>query len=126
MGRRFAPVGLALASALRFPMTALSPHPPLTHPDEPPAESRRVRSALLWIAVPVIVLLVLGILAMVDVAAGLYSLSMEGEDLRLLPYAIAYRLFFITMVDVAKLFATVEEMARVPMTWGKLARVGRL
>lgn len=66
------------------------------------------------------------LLAMVDVAAGLYSLSMEGEDLQLLPYAIAYRLFFITMVDVAKLFATVEELARVPMTWGKLARAGRI
>jgi hypothetical protein len=51
---------------------------------------------------------------------------MEGEDLQLLPYAIAYRLFFITMVDVAKLFATVEELARVPMTWGKLARAGRI
>jgi biofilm PGA synthesis N-glycosyltransferase PgaC len=66
------------------------------------------------------------LLAMVDVAAALYSLSMEGEDLALLPYAIAYRLFFITMVDVAKLFATVEEMARVPMSWGKLARAGRI
>jgi poly-beta-1,6 N-acetyl-D-glucosamine synthase len=66
------------------------------------------------------------LLALVDVAAALYSLSMEGEDLQLLPYAIAYRLFFITMVDVAKLFATVEELARVPMTWGKLARAGRI
>lgn len=66
------------------------------------------------------------LLAMLDVAAALYSLSMEGEDLQLLPYAIAYRLFFITMVDVVKLFATVEELARVPMTWGKLARAGRI
>lgn len=66
------------------------------------------------------------LLAMVDVAAALYSLSMEGEDLGLLPYAIAYRLFFITMVDVARLFATAEELARVPMSWGKLARAGRI
>jgi biofilm PGA synthesis N-glycosyltransferase PgaC len=66
------------------------------------------------------------LLTMLDVAAALYSLSMEGEDLQLLPYAIAYRLFFITMVDVAKLFATVEELARVDMTWGKLARAGRI
>ena len=66
------------------------------------------------------------LLAMVDVAAALYSLSMEGEDLQLLPYALAYRLFFVTMVDVAKLFATIEELARVPMSWGKLARVGRI
>ena len=66
------------------------------------------------------------LLTMLDVAAALYSLSMEGEDLALLPYAIAYRLFFITMVDVAKLFATAEEMFKVRMTWGKLARAGRI
>lgn len=66
------------------------------------------------------------LLTMLDVAAALYSVSMEGEDLRLVPYAIAYRLFFITMVDVAKLFATAEELARVQMTWGKLARAGRI
>jgi biofilm PGA synthesis N-glycosyltransferase PgaC len=66
------------------------------------------------------------LLTMLDVAAALYSLSMEGEDLGLLPYAIAYRLFFITMVDVAKLFATAEELFKVRMTWGKLARAGRI
>jgi biofilm PGA synthesis N-glycosyltransferase PgaC len=66
------------------------------------------------------------LLTMLDVAAALYAVGMEGEDLRLVPYAFAYRLFFITMIDVAKLFAAVEEVARVRMTWGKLERVGRL
>jgi len=66
------------------------------------------------------------LLTMLDVAAALYAIGMEGEDLRLIPYAIAYRFFFITMIDVAKLFATAEEVARVRMTWGKLERVGRL
>ena len=66
------------------------------------------------------------LLTMLDVAAALYSLGMEGEDLRLVPYAVAYRLFFITMVDVTKLFATAEELARVRMTWGKLERAGRI
>lgn len=66
------------------------------------------------------------LLTMLDVAAALYSIGMEGEDLRLVPYAVLYRLFFTTMVDVAKLFATVEEAARVHMTWGKLARAGRI
>jgi cellulose synthase/poly-beta-1,6-N-acetylglucosamine synthase-like glycosyltransferase len=66
------------------------------------------------------------LLTMLDVAAALYAVGMEGEDLRLVPYAIAYRSFFITMIDVAKLLATVEEVARVHMTWGKLERVGRL
>ena len=66
------------------------------------------------------------LLTMLDVAAALYAIGMEGEDLRLIPYAIAYRFCFITMIDVAKLFATAEEIARVRMTWGKLERVGRL
>ncbi|HEX4468788.1 MAG TPA: glycosyltransferase [Gemmatimonadaceae bacterium] len=66
------------------------------------------------------------LLTMLDVAAALYAVGMEGEDLRLVPYAVGYRFFFITMIDVAKLFATVEEVARVRMTWGKLERVGRL
>jgi len=66
------------------------------------------------------------LLTMLDVAAALYAVGMEGEDLRLVPYAVAYRFFFITMIDVAKLFATAEEIARVRMTWGKLERAGRL
>jgi hypothetical protein len=66
------------------------------------------------------------LLTMLDVAAALYAVGMEGEDLQLIPYAVGYRFFFITMIDVAKLFATVEEIARVRMTWGKLERVGRL
>jgi len=66
------------------------------------------------------------LLTMLDVAAALYAVGMEGEDLRLIPYAVGYRFFFITMIDVAKLFATVEEVARVRMTWGKLERAGRL
>jgi poly-beta-1,6 N-acetyl-D-glucosamine synthase len=66
------------------------------------------------------------LLTMLDVAAALYAVGMEGEDLRLVPYAVAYRFFFISMIDVAKLFATAEEIARVRMTWGKLERAGRI
>ena len=66
------------------------------------------------------------LLTMLDVAAALYAVGMEGEDLRLVPYAVIYRFFFITMIDVAKLFATAEEVARVRMTWGKLERIGRI
>jgi biofilm PGA synthesis N-glycosyltransferase PgaC len=66
------------------------------------------------------------LLTMLDIAAALYAVGMEGEDLRLVPYAVAYRFFFITMIDVAKLLATAEEVARVRMTWGKLERAGRL
>ena len=66
------------------------------------------------------------LLTMLDVAAALYAVAMEEEDLALVPYAVVYRLFFITMIDVAKLFAAVEELAQVQMTWGKLARAGRI
>ena len=51
------------------------------------------------------------LLTMLDVAAALYAVGIEGEELRLVPYAVLYRFFFITMIDVAKLFATAEEVA---------------
>ena len=66
------------------------------------------------------------LLTMLDVAAALYAVGIEGEELRLVPYAVLYRFFFITMIDVAKLFATAEEALRVRMTWGKLERAGRI
>ena len=66
------------------------------------------------------------LLTMLDVAAAVYTVAMEEEDLSLIPYAVVYRFLFITMIDVAKLFATVEEAANVRMTWGKLARTGRI
>ncbi len=66
------------------------------------------------------------LLTLLDVAAALHTVAMEEEDLSLVPYAVAYRLFFTTLIDVAKLFATVEEFANVRMTWGKLERAGRL
>jgi poly-beta-1,6-N-acetyl-D-glucosamine synthase len=66
------------------------------------------------------------LLTMLDVAAALYAVGIEGEELRLMPYAVLYRFFFIAMIDVAKVFATVEEVARVQMTWGKLDRAGRI
>ena len=66
------------------------------------------------------------LLSLLDVAAALHSIAREEEDLALVPYAIVYRLFFIAIVDVAKLFATLEELTNVRMSWGKLARAGRI
>jgi poly-beta-1,6 N-acetyl-D-glucosamine synthase len=66
------------------------------------------------------------LLTMLDVAAALHTVGMEEEDLSLVPYAVVYRFVFIAMIDVAKLFAIVEEIAKVHMTWGKLERAGRL
>ena len=66
------------------------------------------------------------LLTVLDVAAALHTVVMEEEDLALVPFAVIYRFLFITMIDVAKLCATVEEAANVQMTWGKLARAGRI
>ena len=66
------------------------------------------------------------LLTLLDVAAALHTVAMEEEDLTLVPYAVLYRFFFIALIDVAKLFATVEEFLNVHMTWGKLERAGRI
>jgi poly-beta-1,6 N-acetyl-D-glucosamine synthase len=66
------------------------------------------------------------LLTLLDVAAALHTVGMEEEDLGLVPYAVLYRFFFITTIDVAKLFAAVEEFANVRMSWGKLERAGRI
>jgi cellulose synthase/poly-beta-1,6-N-acetylglucosamine synthase-like glycosyltransferase len=66
------------------------------------------------------------LLTLLDVAAALYTIAMEEEELALVPYAVIYRFLFITMIDVAKLLAAVEEFAQVQMSWGKLERAGRI
>jgi len=75
---------------------------------------------------PVYVLYWWLLLTWLDLAAALHTVAMEEEDLRLVPLAILYRFFFIATVDVAKLFATVEELMNVKMGWGKLQRAGRI
>jgi poly-beta-1,6-N-acetyl-D-glucosamine synthase len=75
---------------------------------------------------PVYVLYWWLLLTWLDLAAALHTVAMEEEDLRLVPLAILYRFFFIATVDVAKLFATVEELFNVKMSWGKLQRAGRI
>jgi cellulose synthase/poly-beta-1,6-N-acetylglucosamine synthase-like glycosyltransferase len=66
------------------------------------------------------------LLTLLDLAAALHTIAMEEEDLSLVPYALLYRLYFVAMIDVTKLFATVEEFMNVRMSWGKLERVGRI
>jgi hypothetical protein len=65
-------------------------------------------------------------LSVLDLAAALYCVAVEEESLRLVPYAIYYRAFFALTIDVAKLFATFEELFRLRMDWGKLERIGRI
>jgi cellulose synthase/poly-beta-1,6-N-acetylglucosamine synthase-like glycosyltransferase len=80
----------------------------------------------LMMGIPEYVLYWWMMLTILDVAAALYTVAMEEEELKLVPYAVLYRLFFIVTVDVAKMFASVEELFKVRMTWGKLERAGRL
>jgi cellulose synthase/poly-beta-1,6-N-acetylglucosamine synthase-like glycosyltransferase len=63
-------------------------------------------------------------LTVLDLAAALCG--RREESLLLVPYAIFYRAFFALMIDVAKLFATFEELFKLRMDWGKLERIGRI
>jgi biofilm PGA synthesis N-glycosyltransferase PgaC len=65
-------------------------------------------------------------LTILDLAAALYCVVVEEERLNLVPYALFYRAFFALTIDVAKLFATLEETLRLRMDWGKLDRIGRI
>jgi poly-beta-1,6 N-acetyl-D-glucosamine synthase len=65
-------------------------------------------------------------LTVLDLAAALYCVVVEEERLTLVPYALFYRAFFALTIDVAKLFATFEELFKLRMDWGKLERIGRI
>ena len=63
-------------------------------------------------------------LALLDMVAALYCVAVEKEELRLVPYAIVYRMFFILTIDICKAMSTIEEFLGFEMSWGKLERVG--
>ncbi len=65
-------------------------------------------------------------LTVLDLAAALYCVAVEEESLALVPYAVLYRAFFALTIDTAKLFATLEELLKLRMEWGKLDRIGRI
>jgi len=65
-------------------------------------------------------------LTILDLAAALYCVATEEERISLVPYALFYRAFFALTIDVAKLFATFEELFKLRMDWGKLERIGRI
>jgi poly-beta-1,6-N-acetyl-D-glucosamine synthase len=64
------------------------------------------------------------LITLVEVSVALLAVSLEEEDLALVPMAVLYRFFFIFVVDVAKLLASIEEFLKLEMNWGKLARTG--
>jgi len=65
-------------------------------------------------------------LTILDLGAALYCVAIERESLRLVPYSIFYRIFFVLVIDVCKLLGTLDELLGLRMTWGKLERSGRL
>ena len=65
-------------------------------------------------------------LTVLDLAAAIYCVLLEEERISLIPYALLYRAFFALTIDVAKVFASIEEVLRFRMDWGKLERIGRI
>lgn len=65
-------------------------------------------------------------LTLLDVAAAVYTVALEEEDISLVPLALVYRFFFILLIDIAKLGATVEQAFKVEMSWGQIQRIGRI
>lgn len=63
------------------------------------------------------------LLTLLDLVAALVTVSMEEESLALVPMALIYRFVFILFLDVVKMFATLEELFRLDMAWGKLQRL---
>lgn len=61
-----------------------------------------------------------------DMAGAIYCLLITKEKLSLASYSIIYRLSFITVINIAKIFATIEEWFNIKMGWGKLERKGRI
>ncbi len=65
-------------------------------------------------------------LTMLDVIAAAYCVVIEEEAPSLILYAVLFRLFYINIIDIAKVFASIEEWRGHTMTWGKLDREGKL
>ncbi|MDD2266154.1 glycosyltransferase [Sulfuricurvum sp.] len=61
-----------------------------------------------------------------DLAGALYCVLITKEKLSLVFYAILYRLYFIGIINLTKIFATIEEWLGLGMSWGKLDRKGRI
>ena len=66
------------------------------------------------------------LLSILDLLIAIHAILMEREDIGLAIYSLFYRTFYILIIDVTKLFATLEELVGLDMSWGKLARKGRI
>jgi cellulose synthase/poly-beta-1,6-N-acetylglucosamine synthase-like glycosyltransferase len=62
--------------------------------------------------------------SIMDISGALYTILVTGQQKSLAFYAILYRLYFIGIVNIAKVFSTIEEWFQIEMSWGKLDRKG--
>lgn len=65
-------------------------------------------------------------LTLLDVIAAAYCVVVEKEQPWLIPYAVLFRVFYVLVIDVAKVLASIEQWFGARMTWGKLEREGKL
>lgn len=63
-------------------------------------------------------------IALLDFMSSIYCVAVEKEEIRLVPWAIVYRMLFVLLIDITKTMALVEEFLGIKMEWGKLERVG--
>ncbi len=66
------------------------------------------------------------IFTILDVSASIYCISVTKEKMKLVLYSIYYRIFFINIINIAKVFASLEELFGIEMNWGKLDRKGKI
>ncbi len=66
------------------------------------------------------------IFTILDVSASIYCVSVTKERMSLVFYSIYYRIFFINIINIAKVLATLEEFFGIEMNWGKLERKGKI
>ncbi len=66
------------------------------------------------------------LLTVLDILIAIHAILMEREQLSLAIYSVFYRFFYVIIIDVTKVFATLEELVGLDMSWGKLARKGRI
>ena len=66
------------------------------------------------------------IFTILDISASIYCVSVTKERMKLVLYSIYYRIFFINIINVAKVLASFEEFFGIEMNWGKLERKGKI
>jgi hypothetical protein len=64
-------------------------------------------------------------LIVLESAVAAFCVAVEDEQPALIAISPLFRAFYLVVLDVARLFATVDEFAQVRMTWDKVSRLGR-